>query len=66
VEKAIKIYRVEFEGMWPAGNCLVIAAYNLKQAEEIATKTIKHTDEFVVNELILNEPQVIEYLSGDY
>ena len=62
----LKIYRVEFEGIWPVGNCLVLAAYDQEQAEEMARKTIAHTDEIVVNELTLDEPQIIEYLSGDY
>ena len=62
----MKIYRVEFEGVYPVGNCLVLCAYNIEQATEMVTKTIKHTTEFVVNELTLTEPQIIEYLSGDY
>ncbi len=62
----LKIYRCEFDGLNPVGNCLVLAAYDQKQAEEIARKTIKHTTEIVVNELSLEEPQIIEYLSGDY
>jgi len=61
----LKIYRVEFNGMYPVGNCLVLAAYNQEQAELMARQTILHTSEMVVNELTLNEPQVIEYLSGD-
>lgn len=65
-EQELKIYRVEFEGVYPVGSCLVLTAYNQKQAEEMAKKTIAHTDVFVVNELTLTEPQVIEYLSGDY
>jgi len=66
MEKGLKIYRVEFDGMYPVGNCLVLCAYNQEQAEDIAKKTIKHTTEMVVNEMTLTEPQVIEYLSGDY
>lgn len=66
MKEGLKIYRVEFEGMWPVGNCLVLSAYNQEQAEEMAKKTITHTDEMVVNEMTINEPQVIEYLSGDY
>lgn len=62
----LKIYRCEFQGVYPVGNCLVLAAYNQEQAEDMAKKTIKHTTEIVVNELTLQEPQIIEYLSGDY
>ena len=66
MKKELKIYRVEFKGMYPVGNCLVLAAFNQEQAEEMAKKTITHTTEMVVNEMTINEPQVIEYLSGDY
>ena len=66
MKKKLKIYRCEFDGVYPVGNCLVLAAYNQEQAEEMARKTITHTTEIVVNELALKEPQIIEYLSGDY
>jgi len=66
MKTTLKIYKVDFEGMWPVGNCLVIAAFNLQQAETIAHATIKHTSIFTVSEIVLNEPQVIIYLSGDY
>ena len=66
MKKGLKIFRVEFHGIWPVGNCLVLAAFNQEQAEEMTRKTIIHTDQFVVNELSLTEPQIIEYLSGDY
>lgn len=62
----LKIYRCEFDGVYPVGNCLVLAAYSQEQAEEMARKTIVHTADVVVNELALKEPQIIEYLSGDY
>jgi hypothetical protein len=62
----LKIYRCEFVGLYPTGSCLVLAAYNQEQAEEMARKTVSHTTEIVVNELDLKEPQIIEYLSGDY
>lgn len=66
MNKKIKIYRCEFEGVWPVGNCLVLAAYDQEQAEEMAHKTITHTTEIVVSELEIKKPQIIEYLSGDY
>lgn len=66
MNKKLKIYRCEFNGIYHVGSCLVLAAYNQEQAEEMARKTITHTDRIVVNELALKEPQIIEYLSGDY
>jgi hypothetical protein len=65
-EEGLKIFRVEFEGAYPVDNCLVLAAYNQQEAEEMAQKTIAHTSTMVVNEMTINEPQVIEYLSGVY
>ena len=66
MNEELKIYRVEFDSINPVGHCLVLAAYNQQQAEEIAQHTIKHTSSMVVNEMTMDEPQVIEYLSGEY
>ena len=66
MKKGLKIYTVDFEGMWPVGNCLVLAAISQEQAEQMARDTIQHTSQFVVTEVVLDKPQVIEYLSGDY
>lgn len=62
----LKIYRVEFDGMWPVGNCLILAAHNIEEANEMAKQTIRHTDKFEVSEVVIDKPMVIEYLSGDY
>jgi hypothetical protein len=62
----LKIYRCKFEGMYPVGACLILAAYNQEQAELMARKQITHTDKIEVIELEIKEPQIIEYLSGDY
>ena len=61
----MKIFKVKFKGVWPVGNCCIIAARNTKQARYIASKTL-YTSEFKVNEVDISEPCVIEYLSGDY
>lgn len=39
----MNLYEVEFEGICPVGNCLIIKANNLKEAKMIASKTIAHT-----------------------
>ena len=62
----LKLYNVDFKGVWPVGNCLVLVAYNEKQAKKMARKTIAHTTEIIVTEIVINEPQVIVYLSGEY
>ena len=66
MKRKLRIFNVEFEAMYPIGNCLVIAAKNKKQAEEIASETIIHTKEFTVEQVKLDKPKVIKYLSGDY
>ena len=45
---------------------MVLAAYNQEQAEYMARTGITHTDKIEVIELEIKEPQIIEYLSGDY
>jgi len=66
VDNQLKIYSIDFNGLYPVGNCLILAAYNKEQAEVMAQQTIGHTSEIVVNELTITEPQIIKYLSGDY
>lgn len=64
--RQMRIYRVNFKGINPVGNCLIIAAYNVKQARTIAKITITHTKKFKVKRATLIIPGIIEYLSGDY
>ena len=59
-----KIWTVEFDGVWPVGNCLVIAAYNAQEARRIAAQTITHTKDFKLKQF--NGTGVVVYLSGDY
>jgi hypothetical protein len=62
----VRVFNVIFEGMWPVGECLVIAARDESEAAKIAGDTIKHTNEFVIKEVDISQPGVIVYLSGDY
>ena len=67
MKRGLKIYSVDFEAIWPVGNCLILAANNQAQAEEMAQDTISKSCEiYEVNELKINKPQIIEFLSGDY
>ena len=61
----LKLYEVEFKGMWSVGNCLILLAPNKERATEIAKETIKHTHVISVDEVPLKEGVVV-YLSGDY
>lgn len=62
----MKVYEVDFEGVWPVGNGLILCANDEFQANQIAKNTITHTDKFTVKEVKLNVPKVILYMSGDY
>ena len=62
----LKIFRAEFKPINPVGGCLIIAADNLEEANNIAMATITHTNVFTVEEVVLEKSKVIEYLSGDY
>jgi hypothetical protein len=62
----MKIYKVDFEPVYPVGCCLIIAANTIGEAKKIAARTIAHTKEFTVKEVKIDEPKVIEYQSGDY
>lgn len=62
----MKIFKVDFDGMWPVPHGLIIAAENLKEASKIAKETVKHTEVREVNEVDISQPTVIFYESGDY
>lgn len=66
----MNIYTVDFEGIYPVGNCLLVRAENKEDAYKLAQLTIKHTSAFTVDDIeqihLTDEPQVLEYLSGDY
>ena len=64
----MNIYEVDFVGMWPVGNCLIIKAKNMKETNAIAENTILHEQErpIKVKKVDLSKSGVIVYLSGDY
>ena len=62
----MKIFKVEFNPVYPVGCCLVIAANNIAECEEIVRKTIKHTNTWKITEVNISSPCVIEYNDGDY
>lgn len=62
----MKLYTVDFDGLWPVGNCLIILAPDLKRAKKIAKETITHTKEYTVKEVDTSKEGVVVYLSGDY
>lgn len=62
----MKIFKVEFNPVYPVGCCLIIAANNITECEEIVGKTIKHTNTWKITEVDISSPCVIEYNDGDY
>jgi len=62
----MKIYEVDFEGMYPVGNTLIIAAENDEEAKKIAEKTVTHTKVDSIKQVDITKPCVIIYLDGNY
>lgn len=64
----MKIFKVNFQAMWPIPSGLIIAAKSKKGAFKIAQETIKHTEITLedVKEINIKEPCVIFYESGAY
>ena len=64
----MKIYSIEFEGVYPVGNCLIIAATSKEQAYNIAITKITWQSLNLedVKEVDISKPCVVEFLSGEY
>ena len=62
----LRIFKVEFDGMWPVPHGLIILAESYDQAFEIAKKTVTHTEVISVDEVLMDKPGVVFYESGDY
>jgi hypothetical protein len=62
----LKLYEIDFYGMWPIPSTLIILAYSEKEAMEIAKKTIIHTNPISAKLIDIDKPKVVIYLSGDY
>jgi len=63
----MKLYKVDFEPMWPVPSGLVLLAENDEQCKEIIKKTITHTDKiYEIVEIPMDKPLVVFYESGDY
>lgn len=62
----MNLYTVDFEGVYPVGNCLIILAPSLKRAKEIAGETIKHTKVFTVQKVDMSKESIVLYMDGNY
>ena len=70
-KKTLKLFGVDFEGLWPVPSGLIIAAYTKEEAEKIAGETLKvdgidAISGYIAKEIIVDKPMVIYYASGDY
>jgi hypothetical protein len=63
----MKLYKVDFEPMWPVPYGLVLLAENDDQAKEIIQNIVTHTNKiFEITEIPLDKSGVVFYESGDY
>jgi hypothetical protein len=62
----MRIFLVDFEGLYPVGSTLVIKAKDFIEAKKIVSETITHTNLYDIKEVNLSSSGVIVYLSGDY
>lgn len=54
----LKLWEVDFEPLWPVGNCLIISAETKEEAMKIAAKTV-YTTIHKITEIPMNEPGVV-------
>jgi hypothetical protein len=62
----MNLYEVQFKGLYPVENCLIIKAKDRREARKIASKTITHTEKFTLKIVDMSKSGVVVYLSGDY
>lgn len=62
----MKLYQVDFEGMYPVGSCLILLAKNKSEARKMANEEVTHTKVKGVEEVKMDKAKVVVYLSGDY
>jgi len=62
----MKLYKIDFDPMWPVPCGLVLLAENDEQAKEITERTITHTNLYKIKEIDMSKSGVVFYESGDY
>lgn len=62
----MRLFKVDFEPVYPVGCCLIVLAESLTDAADIASNTILHTSRFTVIEIPMDKERVVVYQSGDY
>ena len=64
--KGLKLYKIDFEPMYPVPSGLIILARTNKEAMEIAKETIAHTKPIKATIIKSDKLGVVFYESGDY
>lgn len=62
----MKIYEIDFEGVYPVPSGCIIAANDEDEAMKIARETITHVAVEGIKEIDISKPRVVFYASGDY
>jgi hypothetical protein len=60
-----KLYRVDFDPMYPVPSVLIVLAQDEAEALRIASDKILHTTVKSVEEITMDQPKIVMYESGD-
>ena len=66
MDKNMKLFNVEFMGMHPVGNCLVIAAESSEAAYKRATELVTWSDVSIEEIKLTDKTQTIAFVDGEY
>lgn len=62
----MKLFKVHFKPMYSVGCGLVILAEGVREAADIASETIMHTNRFSLEEIPMDKSRVVFYDDGEY
>lgn len=62
----MKLFKADFEPIYPVGCGLVILAETVQEAADIASETIMHTNTFSLEEIPMDKSRIVFYDDGDY
>ncbi len=62
----MKIFKVDFEGMYPVPHGLIIAAESIEEAGIMAEGTTMSLEIHSIEEIDISKPTIVFFESGDY
>ena len=62
----MKLYKIDFDPMYPVPSGLIVLAKSKKGALKIAKETLKHTEPIEATLIKMDKPKVVFYESGNY